>query len=219
LHIWALHVTGSNNPIGIEPKGKQDTLPFHPYYTMKDTFGILFFLTIYAFFIFFLPNSMGHPDNYIPANPLVTPAHIVPEWYFLPFYAILRAITFDIGIPFTDITIISAKLGGVIAMFGSILLWFVLPWLDSHPIRSARFRPLYKKALILLVLNFVFLGYLGSQSADGALFGIPFSILGLLATAHYFAHFLVILPWLSKNEKGRELPTSIHEAVLAEQKK
>jgi quinol-cytochrome oxidoreductase complex cytochrome b subunit len=219
LHVWALHVTGSNNPLGIESKGKQDTLPFHPYYTMKDTFGILFFLTICAFFIFFLPNSMGHPDNYIPANPLVTPAHIVPEWYFLPFYAILRAITFDIGIPFTDIVIISAKLGGVIAMFGSILLWFVLPWLDSHPIRSARFRPLYKKALILLVLNFIFLGYLGSQSADGSLFGIPFSLLGLLATAHYFAHFLVILPWLSKNEKGRDLPASIHDAVLAEKKK
>lgn len=219
LHVWALHVTGSNNPAGIEPKGKQDTLPFHPYYTMKDTFGLVVFIIFYALFIFFMPNALGHPDNYIPANPLVTPAHIVPEWYFLPFYAILRAITFDIGIPFTDITIISAKLGGVIAMFGSILLWFVLPWLDTHPIRSARFRPLYKKAMWILVAVFVFLGYVGSQSADATLFGIPLSILGLLATAYYFFHFVVLLPWLSKNEKGLELPSSIHQAVLDAKKK
>ncbi len=218
LHIWALHVTGSNNPLGIDTKGEQDTLPFHPYYTMKDTFGLVAFLVIYAFFIFFLPNSLGHPDNYIPADPLVTPAHIVPEWYFLPFYAMLRAITFDIGIPFTEIVIIPAKLGGVIAMFGSILLWFVLPWLDSHPIRSARFRPLFQKFLLILLVDFIFLGYVGSQSADAKLFGVSLSMLGLMATAYYFVFFLVILPWLSKNEKGRELPTSIHEAVLAKSK-
>jgi len=218
LHVWALHVTGSNNPLGIDTKGPQDTLPFHPYYTMKDTFGTLVFLIFYAYMVFFAPNMLGHPDNYIPANPLVTPAHIVPEWYFLPFYAILRAITFDIGIPFTDITIISAKLGGVIAMFGSILLWFVLPWLDTHPIRSARFRPLFKTFFLILVVNFIFLGYVGSQSADAKLFGLPLSLLGLAGTAYYFAFFIVLLPWLSKNEKGRELPTSIHEAVL-EQKK
>ena len=105
LHVWALHVTGSNNPTGIEPKSKQDTLPFHPYYTMKDSFGLVVFVAVYAMFVFFMPNALGHPDNYTPANPLVTPAHIVPEWYFLPFYAILRAVNFDIGIPFTDIVL------------------------------------------------------------------------------------------------------------------
>ena len=219
LHVWALHVTGSNNPSGIEPKGKQDTLPFHPYYTLKDTFGLLIFLAVYALFVFFLPNALGHPDNYIPANALVTPAHIVPEWYFLPFYAILRAITFDIGIPFTDIVLISAKLGGVLAMFGAIAIWFVLPWLDGHPVRSARYRPLYKAAFIVLVVNFLFLGYVGSQGADATLLGLPLSVLGLLATGHYFAHFLVILPWLAKHEKAKALPASIHDAVLVSQGK
>jgi ubiquinol-cytochrome c reductase cytochrome b subunit len=170
LHIWALHVTGSNNPTGVEPKGKQDTLPFHPYYTMKDTFGILFFVTIYAAFVFFLPNALGHPDNYIPANPLVTPAHIVPEWYFLPFYAMLRAITFDIGIPFTDIVLIPAKLGGVITMFGAIILLLVMPWLDTHKVRSARYRPLFKKALLFFVFSVFVLGYAGSQPADRVYF-------------------------------------------------
>ena len=219
LHVWALHVTGSNNPLGLEPKTEKDTLPFHPYYTMKDSFGLVVFILLYAYVVFFAPNMLGHPDNYIPANPLVTPAHIVPEWYFLPFYAMLRAITFDIGIPFTDVVIISAKLGGVITMFGSLLLWLVLPWLDTHPLRSARFRPLYKKLLILLVLDFIFLGYVGSQAADATLLGIPLSVFGLMATGYYFAYFIVILPWLSKNEKGRELPKSIHEAVLAKNKK
>ncbi|MEM7650667.1 MAG: cytochrome b/b6 [Pseudomonadota bacterium] len=218
LHVWALHVTGSNNPTGLEPKSDKDTLPFHPYYTMKDSFGLIVFIILFAVVVFFAPNMLGHPDNYIPADPLVTPAHIVPEWYFLPFYAILRAITFDIGIPFTDIVIISAKLGGVLAMFGSILLWYILPWLDTHPIRSARFRPLYRAFFLLLVADFIFLGYLGSQSADALLFGVPMSFFGLLGTAYYFVYFLVILPWLSKNEKGRELPASIHQSVLAENK-
>ena len=280
LHVWALHVTGSNNPLGLEPQTEKDTLPFHPYFTMKDTFGLLVFVIIYATFVFFLPNALGHPDNYIPADPLVTPAHIVPEWYFLPFYAILRAITFEtnlvmlggLGVMFmpffwnfgmgalkmfggpklptfsdmtpqpiflsvglviaglgfvlhgqipllTDVTIIDAKLGGVIAMFGSILLWFVLPWLDSHPIRSARFRPVYRNCFIVLVLIFLFLGYAGALSADATLFGVPMSLLGLLATGYYFAFFVVLLPILSKTEKGRELPKSIHEAVLADETK
>lgn len=214
LHVWALHVTGSNNPVGIEPKTKKDTLPFHPYYTMKDTFGILVFLIIFSVFVFYAPDYLGHPDNYIPADPLVTPAHIVPEWYFLPFYAMLRAITFEIGIPFTDITIISAKLGGVITMFGSIALLFVLPWLDTHPIRSARFRPKYRAAFLTLVVAFVILGYVGSQAADATLFGVPLSYLGLALTGYYYAFFLVILPYLSKTEKGKPLPKSIHEAVL-----
>ncbi|MFN3700264.1 MAG: cytochrome b [Alphaproteobacteria bacterium] len=220
LHVWALHVCGSNNPAGVEPKGKQDMLPFHPYYTIKDSFGLLVFLIIYASFVFFAPDSLGHADNYIPANPLVTPAHIVPEWYFLPFYAILRAITFDIGIPGTEIVFITAKLGGVIAMFGAIALWFVLPWLDTHPVRSARYRPLYRAFFLALVANFVLLGYLGSQPADGELFGvIPYSVLGLLATAYHFAFYIVVLPILSKKEKAKPVPTSIHEAVLQKKAK
>lgn len=166
LHVWALHVTGSNNPSGVEAKGKQDTLPFHPYYTMKDTFGLVVFVTIYAAFVFFLPNALGHPDNYIPANPLVTPAHIVPEWYFLPFYAILRAVTFDIGIPFTDIVFIEAKLGGVLAMFGAIVMLLIMPWLDTHPVRSSRYRPKFKKFLLFFVFGVFVLGYAGSQPAD-----------------------------------------------------
>ncbi|MCC6598114.1 MAG: cytochrome b/b6 [Alphaproteobacteria bacterium] len=218
LHVWALHVTGSNNPLGIDTKGPQDTLPFHPYYTMKDTFGLAVFLIIYAVFIFYMPNALGHPDNYIPANPLVTPAHIVPEWYFLPFYAMLRAITFDIGIPFTDVVIIDAKLLGVLTMFGSIALLFVLPWLDSHPIRSARFRPLFKLFLLALVVDFVFLGYVGSQPADATFLGLSLSYFGLAGTVYYYGFFLVALPWLSKNEKGRELPASIHESVLNQSK-
>lgn len=219
LHVWALHVTGSNNPTGIEPKGKQDTLPFHPYYTMKDTFGILVFLTIYALFVFYAPDSLGHPDNYKPADPLVTPAHIVPEWYFLPFYAMLRAITFDIGIPFTDLVLIPAKLGGVIVMFGSIALLFVLPWLDTHPVRSARYRPLYKSALMVFLATFVMLGYIGSQPADAVMFGIPLPLLGILCTGYYYAFFLAIIPYLSKAEEVKRLPSSIHQAVLDDEKK
>ena len=215
LHIWALHVTGSNNPLGIDTKGPQDTLPFHPYYTMKDTFGLLVFLILFSVFVFFMPDALGHPDNYTPANPMVTPAHIVPEWYFLPFYAMLRAITFEIGIPFTDIVFITAKLGGVITMFGSIVLLFIMPWLDWHPIRSAKFRPLYRIFLLVFLLNFAVLGYIGSQPADAHLGPLPLSILGLVCTAYYYAFFLAVLPWLSMNEKGRDLPRSIHEAVLA----
>ncbi|MFP4313570.1 MAG: cytochrome b [Alphaproteobacteria bacterium] len=214
LHVWALHVSGSNNPSGIEPKTQKDTLPFHPYYTIKDMFGLMVFLSVYVFFAFFLPDALGHPDNYIPADPLVTPAHIVPEWYFLPFYAILRAITFNIGIPFTEIVIIDAKLGGVIAMFGAIAIWFVLPWLDKHPIRSSRFRPWYRLFFILLVIDFIFLGYLGSKPADGTLLGIPYSVLGLLATGYYFAFFLIIIPILNKFEPVAKLPKSIHDYVL-----
>lgn len=272
LHIWALHVTGSNNPLGIEPKGKQDTLPFHPYYTMKDSFGLVLFIMLYAFFVFYAPDSLGHPDNYIPANPLVTPAHIVPEWYFLPFYAILRAITFNmniyflagvaglavlcvefvwkakskyvpgvlafplllasvflvalgfvgdqypsLGIPFTaaEDAIVSAKLGGVLAMFGAIVLLLVLPWLDTHPLRSARFRPLFKWSFLLLFAVFCALGYVGSQPADATFLHLPLSLFGLAFTGYYYGFFLVILPFLSRFEKGRDLPKSIHEAVLA----
>ncbi len=212
LHVWALHVTGSNNPLGIDVKGPQDTLPFHPYYTMKDTFGILVFLIVYVAFVFFMPNALGHPDNYIPANPMVTPAHIVPEWYFLPFYAILRAITFDIGIPFTDIVFIEAKLGGVLAMFGSIAMLFILPFLDTHPIRSATFRPWYRMALFGFVVVFLILGVCGSKPAEG--FWVPLS---QLCTLLYFAFFVVAIPFFNKKEPVAELPPSIHQAVLKSQ--
>lgn len=212
LHVWALHVTGSNNPLGIDVKGPQDTLPFNPYYTVKDTFGLGVFLLLYVAFTFFMPNALGHPDNYIEAQPLVTPAHIVPEWYFLPFYAMLRAITFDIGIPFTNIVLIEAKLGGVLVMFGSIALLFVLPWLDKHPVRSAKFRPIYQKTLLALVAAVFVLGYVGAQPAEGI-----WVVLGQICTAYYFAFFLVILPVLSRKEVAKPLPSSINEAVLKAQ--
>lgn len=209
LHVWALHITGSNNPLGIEPKSKKDTLPFHPYYTAKDTFGLSVFMLIYVGVSFFAPNMFSHADHFVQFDPLKTPAHIVPEWYFLPFYAILRAITFDIGIPFTDIVIIPAKLGGVIAMFGAVVILFVLPFLDTHPVKSARFRPMYKFFLMLFVLSVLVLGYVGAQLPEGI-----WVILGQVTTAYYFAFFIVILPWLSKVEKALPTPTSIHKAVL-----
>ena len=214
LHVWALHVTGSNNPLGIEPKSDKDTLPFHPYYTMKDSFGLVVFLIIYVGFAFFAPNDLGHPDNYIPADPLVTPAHIVPEWYFLPFYAILRAITFDIGIPFTDIVLIPAKLGGVLMMFGSIALLFALPFIDKHPVRSANFRPWYKIAFLIFTVNVFVLGICGGKPAEGL--WVPLS---QLSTLYYYGFFLAILPYLNKKEPVLELPNSIHQAVLDKNKK
>jgi ubiquinol-cytochrome c reductase cytochrome b subunit len=209
LHIAALHVPGSNNPLGIEPQTPQDTIPFHPYYTVKDTFGMGVFLIVFAAFVFYAPNYLGHPDNYIPANPLVTPAHIVPEWYFLPFYAILRAITFDITIPFTGIVLIEAKFGGVLAMFGAIAVLFALPWLDTSPVRSARFRPLFRWFTLLLLVDFVVLGWVGGNPAEQ-----PYVAIGQIATAWYFAHFLIVLPLLGKLERPLPLPKSISEAVL-----
>ncbi|WP_420345125.1 cytochrome b [Pelagibius sp.] len=209
LHIWALHRFGSNNPIGIDTKGPQDTIPFHPYYTVKDAFGLGAFLVVFSAVVFYLPNYMGHADNYIPANPLSTPAHIVPEWYFLPFYAILRAITFDVGIPFTGVVIIEAKLGGVIAMFGSIALLFVLPWLDRSPVRSGRFRPIFRLFFVLLLIDVVLLGFAGAKPAEGL-----WLLIAQVSTAYYFLHFLVVLPLLSVFETPKPLPTSISEPVL-----
>ncbi len=267
LHVWALHVTGSNNPLGIDVKGPQDTLPFHPFYTTKDTFGLGVFLLLYVCVTFFMPNIFSHPDHYIEYNPMQTPAHIVPEWYFLPYYAILRAVTFDINLlmmgavgimflPFfagifnnlfcggkikllklepglkylaagaivfavgyvlqgkipllTSVAFIEAKLGGVIAMFGAVIVLFFLPWLDTHAVRSSRFRPQFRIALALLVLSFLVLGYVGAQLPEGI-----WVILGQICTAYYFAFFVVICPWLSRKEKALPMPKSIHEAVLA----
>ena len=213
LHIWALHVHGSNNPIGIDTKGEQDVLPFHPYYTVKDMFGLGVFLIVFALFIFFAPNYMGHPDNYIPANALSTPAHIVPEWYFLPFYAILRAVPDNfIGGWTTEwlgFIIFEAKLAGVLAMFGAIAVLFVLTWLDRSPVRSSRFRPMYKWFFWIFAIDCVVLGYMGALPAEGI-----YIVIGRIATVYYFAHFLVVLPLLAKVEKTRELPKSISQPVL-----
>ena len=211
LHIWALHVTGSSNPTGVEPKTKKDTLPFHPYYTMKDSFGICMFLMVFAFLVFFAPNFLNHPDHYVPFDPLVTPQHIVPEWYFLPFYAILRAITFDIAIPFIGIVVVPAKLGGVLAMFSSLFLLGLMPWLDTSPVRSARFRPMYKIALLLFVAAMVALGMAGAKPAEGM-----WLYISQASTAYYFVFFLAILPVLGKIEKTKPLPNSIHEDVTGE---
>ena len=195
LHIVALHRFGSNNPLGIDVRGDQDTVSFHPYYTVKDMFGLSVFLTIMAAVVFFLPNSMGHPDNYIPANPMVTPAHIVPEWYFLPFYAILRAVP--------------DKLLGVLAMFAAIAVLFVLPWLDRSPVRSATFRPIYKIMFWVFLLDCVALTYLGAKPAEGI-----YVVLSRLCTVYYFAHFIILLPALSVFETPRSLPRSIGKSVL-----
>ncbi|GAA0457386.1 MULTISPECIES: cytochrome b [Sphingomonas] len=201
LHIWALHIPGSGNPTGVEVKSEQDTVPFHPYYTAKDGFGLGVFLIIFAALLFFAPNYLGHADNYIPANPLSTPAHIVPEWYFWPFYAILRAFTVDFIIP--------AKLWGVLAMFGSILLLFFLPWLDRSPVRSANFRPVYRTLFWVLVLDVLVLGFCGGAPAEPA-----YIIASQIAAAYYFLHFLVLVPIVSALERPRPLPNSITEAVL-----
>ncbi|MET0258643.1 MAG: cytochrome b, partial [Methylobacterium sp.] len=160
------------------------------------------FLAIFAYFLFYIPNYLGHPDNYIPANPLQTPAHIVPEWYFLPFYAMLRAITFNVG-P------IDSKLGGVLVMFGSIIVLFFLPWLDTSRVKSTTYRPIYKIFFWIFAVNAVLLGWLGSRPAEGI-----FPTLSLIGTIYYFAHFLIVLPVLGLIETPRKLPNSITEAVL-----
>lgn len=203
LHVWSLHVTGQTNPTGVEVKSKTDTLPFTPFATVKDALAMVVFLFVFAYFIFFMPNYLGHADNYIPADPLKTPAHIVPEWYFLPFYAILRAITFDVG-P------IDSKLGGVLAMFGSIIVLFFLPWLDTSKVRSAVYRPWYKLFFWLFVINSIFLGWLGSRPAEGA-----YVVMSQIGTFYYFAFFLIVMPVLGLIEKPKRLPNSITEAVLA----
>ncbi len=269
LHIMALHQHGSNNPTGLDLKKPGDFISFHPYYTVKDFFGFGVFFIIFAGFLFFAPNYLGHPDNYIPANPMVTPAHIVPEWYFLPFYAILRAITFDIplwifglgllpllvalrmpscasemlnkvpmgklatvflpakplsfnatmmGVGLALVLIVTgfsgamlpSKLGGVLAMFGSIIVMFFLPWLDRSPVRSGNYRPTFRIFYWLFAFNAVMLGYCGSKPAEGI-----YPLLSLIGTAYWFGYFLVILPVLSKFEKRLPLPQGIGTSVMA----
>lgn len=210
LHLWALHVHHSNNPLGIDTKGPQDILPFHPYYTIKDLFGLGVFMLVFLGFVFFAPNFFVEPDNYIKANPMQTPTHIVPEWYLTPFYAILRAITFDIWF-------IPAKLIGVMAMFGSVLILVLVPWLDTSKVRSARYRPIYKQVYWFFVIDCIVLGWVGFNSPDAMFMGaVSFLRIGQVATAYYFLHLLVVMPVLGKLERPRSPPESISAAVTKE---
>ena len=193
FHVIALHMTGSNNPMGVEPKDTRDTVSFHPYVTIKDLWAFLVFIILFFGFLFYLPNYLGHPDNYIEANPLVTPPHIVPEWYFLPWYAILRAIP--------------DKLGGVIAMVSAIGVIGLLPWLDTSKIRSSVFRPIWKQFVWILVADFFLLMYVGAMPAEGL-----FILLGRIGTAYWFLFFLVIAPVVGWTEKPLAIPDSIHTA-------
>jgi quinol-cytochrome oxidoreductase complex cytochrome b subunit len=196
LHIWALHVPGNNNPTGISVKGPQDTVPFHPYYTMKDGFAIVVFLIFYGLFVFYGPNYLGDAVNYSPANPLSTPAHIKPEWYYLPFYAILRSIP--------------DKLFGVIAMFSSILILLFLPWLDTSRVRSGKYRPIFKLEFWVFVAVCVALGFIGSRPPDAT-----YVMWGQILTVYYFAHFIILLPLMGLLETPKPLPSSISDDVLA----
>jgi ubiquinol-cytochrome c reductase cytochrome b subunit len=198
LHIWALHVPGNNNPTGIDVKSARETVPFHPYYTVKDGFALVMFVILLAGFVFYAPNSLGHPDNYIPANPLQTPPHIVPEWYFLPFYAILRSIP--------------NKLFGVIALLSSVLVLFFVPWLDASKVRCTSYRPIYKWFFWAFVVASIGLGYLGSQPPEGLSL-----IFSRILTAYYFLFFLVVMPVVGRIEKPKRLPGSITESLLGDE--
>lgn len=189
LHLWALHHKKSNNPIGIDLKKQTDWIPFHPYYTIKDTFGLGVYLIFFLGMVFYAPNILGHTDNYIPANPMVTPAHIVPEWYFLPFYAILRAIP--------------DKLLGVVAMVAAIMILFALPWLDKSKVRAATFRPIYKQMFWIFLANCFVLGWIGAKPPEGI-----YVLIGRVSTALYFAFFM-LLPIISRFEKTKPVPTSL----------
>lgn len=196
LHIWALHVVGQNNPTGVEVKNVQkDTVPFTPYATVKDIFGMVVFMILFAWFVFYQPNFMGHADNYIPANPASTPAHIVPEWYFLPFYAILRAIP--------------DKLGGVVAMGAAIVVLAFLPWIDTSKIKSMSYRPIGRQLFWAFVVVCIGLGYLGAMPAEGG-----YVIASQIFTVLYFGFFVALFV-VGLFERPKALPTSIADAVLA----
>jgi ubiquinol-cytochrome c reductase cytochrome b subunit len=195
LHIWALHVAGQNNPTGLDIKSKSDSVPMYPFAIAKDAVGLFAFLIVFAWFVLIMPDYLGHADNFTPANALVTPPHIVPEWYFLPFYAILRAVP--------------SKLGGVIALFASVLILVFVPWLDTSRVRSAKYRPYYKIAFWFFVFTCVALGWLGSKPAEQ-----PYVFWSQFFTIAYFAFFLVALPVLGLIETPRPLPRSITESVL-----
>jgi ubiquinol-cytochrome c reductase cytochrome b/c1 subunit len=207
LHVWALHVVGQNNPTGVEVKSiAKDTVPFTPYATVKDAFAMCCFFIVFAYFVFWLPNYLGHADNYIVADALKTPAHIVPEWYFLPFYAILRSIP--------------DKLFGVLGMGGAIVILAFLPWLDTSKIRSGSYRPAFRLFFFIFVAVTVLLGWVGSQDTAAPVLKLGDNTImtmvgfGQILTAYYFAHFLVILPVLGLFEQTSALPASIAESVL-----
>lgn len=207
LHVWALHVPGNNNPTGVDVKSTKDTLPFHPYYTIKDMFAIVVFFILFAWFIFYNPNILGEAENFIPADPSVTPP-VVPEWYFLAFFAMLRTITFNIG-P------IDSLQGGVLVMFGAVVVWFFLPWLDTAKTRSGHFRPLFQIFFSLFVVSFLILTHLGGKQTDDEFWGGTVNGWALGLTIYYFAYFLVILPVLSRIETPKKLPVSISKSVLS----
>jgi ubiquinol-cytochrome c reductase cytochrome b subunit len=213
LHVWALHVPGNNNPTGVNVKSKTDTLAFHPFYTVKDGFAISVFLILFAVFIFYLPDAFVKSDNNIAANPLVTPAHIVPEWYLLPFYAILRAIP--------------DKLTGVLALAGAIGVLFALPWLDTSKVRSMRYRPTARIFFFIWIVASLTLGWCGQMEPnDKVIKGLTtFNLidydlnsvtwLSRIAALYYFGYFLVITPLLGMIEKTLPVPDSLYTPVLS----
>lgn len=178
-HIALLHGPKSGNPLGLD--SRVDRIPFHPYYTVKDLFGFVAFAMFFSYFVYFYPNYLGHPDNYIPANPMVTPAHIVPEWYYLPSYAILRSIP--------------DKLGGVIALFGSILILYALPFLNTSQIRSSSFRPIHKKFYWIFVVCCLLLGWVGGNAPEP-----PYTYIGLACTIYYFTYLVLLIPLIGSLE-------------------
>ena len=216
LHIWAVHTTGNNNPAGVEPRLDaeslhRDTLPFWPWFVIKDLLELVVILVLFFAVTAFAPNALGHPENYVPANPLVTPGHIQPEWYFLPFYAILRAFTPDLwlvqGVEFVTFGAVDATLFGALAMFGSIAVLVALPWLDRSPVRSGRYRPLFRVAFAVLVADFGLLMWCGAQTPTPLV-----AALSLGGTALWFGFFLIALPLLPRIERTRPLPDSIEAA-------
>ena len=221
VHIWAFHSTGNNNPAGVPVRidtrenVKKDTLPFWPYFVIKDLFALAVVLAVFFAVVGFMPNYLGHPDNYIEANPLATPAHIVPEWYFLPFYAILRAFTAEVWVvqfsSWITAGIIDAKFFGVLMMFASIAVMALVPWLDTSAVRSGRYRPMFRWWFYILVLDFVFLMWLGARPAEE-----PYTSFALIGTGYWFAYFLIILPILGVIEKPTPAPASIEDDFGAE---
>ncbi len=220
VHVWAFHTTGNNNPTGVEVRrtskeeAAKDTLPFWPYFVIKDLFALAVILALFWALVGFMPNFLGHTDNYIEANPLVTPSEIVPEWYFLPFYAILRAFTADvwvvIAVNWLTFGIVDATFFGVLAMFGSIFVWALLPWLDTSSVRSGRYRPMFKIWFWLFIVNFVVLTWAGAMPAEGI-----YTNIALIGTTYWFAYFLVIMPLLGVLEKPLPQPASIEEDFKA----
>jgi ubiquinol-cytochrome c reductase cytochrome b subunit len=216
VHIWAFHSTGNNNPSGVEVRraskaeAAKDTLPFWPYFVIKDLFALAIIVAVFFAIVGFMPNYLGHPDNYIEANPLATPAHIVPEWYFLPFYAILRAFDGDVWIvqiaSFLSFGVINAAFFGVLAMFGAIVVMALAPWLDTSSVRSGRYRPMFKWFFALLVVDFFVLMWAGAMPAEGI-----YPTIALIGSVYWFAYFLVILPLLGVFEKPMQVPVTIEE--------